>query len=440
MNSLDFSRKVLLLFFATVQLAHSQAEFLPISELSFKDQNLASCVAETAQSHNWTTVAPLGKLHCSGRNISSTEGIEQLVALSTLNLSANSLSSIDVSRNTQLRFLYLQDNYFTEIDLSQSPKLWVLDLHSNQLTDIDLSGNSNLQFLYLNDNFLESIDISSNTDLVSLNLQTNDLTEIDVSQNTELVELKIFSNALSSIDLSTNVSLQSLDLHENQLQELHVTSNPLLKQLYVQSNALTSFNVENNTLLLALDASKNRLSEIDVSKSPNIKVLKLAYNLLDQFSITENLALSTVELRQNNITQIDIANNDEIALLDLRENPLDTDSKEILLSNSNDIDLLLGYGSELNPDTLTIELSAVSVGDAFYRVTLALIDGDSLLFELTNGVEIANPNTDEIAVFNGSLLAVPDLEFDSEHYSVLLKLLSGDDVIRFEVISIAILQ
>ena len=117
MDSLAFSRRVVLLYLAFVQLAHSQTEFVPISELSFADDNLAACVTETAQLHGWTTVARLGSLNCSARGISSADGIDQLVALSSINLSANALTDIDVSSNTHLRYLYLQENNFATIDL-----------------------------------------------------------------------------------------------------------------------------------------------------------------------------------------------------------------------------------------------------------------------------------------------------------------------------------
>ena len=56
-------------------------------------------------------------------------------------------------------------------------------------------------------NKLTSLDVSKNTNLQILNCRSNQLTTLDVSKNTELEWLYCFDNKLSSLDISKNIHL-----------------------------------------------------------------------------------------------------------------------------------------------------------------------------------------------------------------------------------------
>ena len=76
------------------------------------DKNYDSVItdAQWAAIHSWTGVA-VGE-----RDIASLAGIEHFTAMTTLNCSQNSLSTLDLSANTALQELYCDQNQLTELD------------------------------------------------------------------------------------------------------------------------------------------------------------------------------------------------------------------------------------------------------------------------------------------------------------------------------------
>ena len=86
-----------------------------------------------------------------------------------MSCAANSLTTLDVSRNTALTSFCCQNNQLTELDVSQNTALTRFWCFSNELT---------------------KLDVSQNTKLTDLTCFTNKLTELDLSRNTELTELR----------------------------------------------------------------------------------------------------------------------------------------------------------------------------------------------------------------------------------------------------------
>jgi len=115
-----------------------------LSDVVFPDANLSECVVEHAAEYGWTYISKVTELDCLYSGIESTVGIEKLTALKFLYLDHNQLTEIDVSQNTVLEVLNLDDNQLTEIELSQHTALELLELEYNQLTVIDVSQNTAL--------------------------------------------------------------------------------------------------------------------------------------------------------------------------------------------------------------------------------------------------------------------------------------------------------
>ncbi|MGB1231195.1 MAG: T9SS type A sorting domain-containing protein [Winogradskyella sp.] len=136
--------------------------------------------------------------------ITDLTGIEAFVNLTQLIAYGNSsLSSANVSSNTQLTRLSLNDN---------------------SLSSIDISNNTLLQTLELEDNQLSSIDIATNTALIIIRIGSNPITNINVSTTTNLAILEAPSCQLTSLDISANTSLVTLDVSNNDLGTLNVAN------------------------------------------------------------------------------------------------------------------------------------------------------------------------------------------------------------------------
>ncbi len=184
-----------------------------------------------------------------GLGFKDLTGLEYFINITTLELSTNQLTAIDVSIHTALTGLNLNGNQLTTIDVSQNTALTKLSLQNNQLTVIDVSKNTALIELYLDDNQLTAIDVSKNIALTELSLANNQLTAIDVSQNTALTELSLQNNQLTALDVSNNTALTQLNL----------SGNVLLTKLNLangHNDKLTDLNLRNSLKLTCVQVDK----------------------------------------------------------------------------------------------------------------------------------------------------------------------------------------
>ena len=107
---------------------------IKLSAINFTDDNLKQCVIDTGHEY----ASQVLTLACLGKNIISSEGIEKLTELTSIDLQSNELTSIDLSKNTKLWSIDLRSNKLTSIDVSKNTALSVLSLNDNQLTNIDV--------------------------------------------------------------------------------------------------------------------------------------------------------------------------------------------------------------------------------------------------------------------------------------------------------------
>jgi len=240
-------------------------------------------------------ISSLTTLDVSGKEISNLTGIEAFTALTILKINTNKLTSVDLSKNTDLIELYAKSNELTSLDVSKNTALTILYLHNNQLTSLDVSKNIALTTLYCGHNQLTSLDISKNTALTDLRSNSNQLTSLDVGKNTALIELHCSNNKLTTLDLSKNTVLSKLYCHSNQLPSLDLSKN----------TALTTLDLNNNTVLTTVDLSKNTA----------LTVLKIQTNKLTSLDVRKNTALTQLYCGYNQLTSLDVRKNTDLMVL-----------------------------------------------------------------------------------------------------------------------------
>ena len=98
----------------------------------------------------------------TSQEIADLKGIEYFSELASLICPNNSLTSIDLSKNTKLKTLRCNNNKLTSLDISKNTKLATFFCDSNKLTALDLSKNPALARVHCQKNYLTNIDISSN--------------------------------------------------------------------------------------------------------------------------------------------------------------------------------------------------------------------------------------------------------------------------------------
>ena len=129
--------------------------------------------------------AAVSSLGFSG-DISSLKGIEKFVYLETLTCLSNSLTELDLQKNSSLKELTCYCSHLMTLNVSNCPELINLRCNNNHLTFLDLSKNSKLKELRCGYTLITSIDLSHNTELEFLVISYNHLSSLDISSNSSL--------------------------------------------------------------------------------------------------------------------------------------------------------------------------------------------------------------------------------------------------------------
>ena len=243
-------------------------------------------------------------INVDSREIKSLKGIEHFTSLLSLECSNNKLTSLEVSQNKKLQYLYFTNNQISTIDISENSALTDLSCNSNQLTSLNVSKNKYLGYLECSQNQLTSLDVSRNINLKKLSCWGNQLTSLDVSQNKKIQSLDIAHNQLSTIDISKNSALDKLNCSSNQLTSLDISKNTLLSSLSCSSNQLNSLDVSTNVRLMEMRCSYNKLTSLDLSKHNRLKELDCHSNQLISLVVSKDASTInyTIECYNNRIS------------------------------------------------------------------------------------------------------------------------------------------
>ena len=307
----------------------------------FDDDNFYKCVVDAYNRENNTSIpytqslsdSQLGSIKwvdCSGYNksdnvlVKSAKGVEMLTALKWLDMNWNRLTTLDVSKNIALKELCAGSNKLTTLDVSNNTALTELNVGSNQLTTLDVSKNTALTDLKAGGNQLTTLDVSKNTKLIVLYASYNQLTTLDVSNNTALTDLEAENNQLTTLDVSNNTALTELNVGSNQLTTLDVSKNTALANLLVSYNQLATLDVSKNTELLSLHAYNNQLTTLDVSKNTELDGVYAENNQLTTLDVSKNTALTRLWAGWNQLTTLDVSNNTKLIVLYAENNQLTT--------------------------------------------------------------------------------------------------------------------
>ena len=211
--------------------------------------------------------------------ISKLNGIELFTALTTLDCSANKLTTLDLSKNTELTDLNCRSNSIEVLRFYNDTKLTKLDCSSNKLKSLDVSDYWSLTKLDCSKNSIEDLQVSWNSYLTELKCSENDLKKLNVSKNAKLTTLVCNKNNLDELDVSTNTKLTELNCGNNNLKVLDVSKNINLTKLDCSENQLSALDVSNNTKLTTLWCYYNQIGGVRmvglVRSLPTVKGGKL---------------------------------------------------------------------------------------------------------------------------------------------------------------------
>ena len=160
-----------------------------------------------------------------------------LPALTTLSLENNSLMDLEIGDNyPKLSSLSISHNEISEIDVSKLPLLYKLEINYNHISRLNLKNNTELTNLFCSKNKLTNLDLSANNKLTSIACDSNALTVLDVSMLTKLTTLSCAGNQITLLDLTQAPYMSRLTAHSNQLTFLDFSACYQLQYLDIRFN------------------------------------------------------------------------------------------------------------------------------------------------------------------------------------------------------------
>lgn len=209
--------------------------------------------------------------------------------------------------NGLIDYFDCSDNELVSLDVSHNVILATLECYGTGITSLDLSKNTELTKLDCSYNSIGTLDLSNNTKLFSLTCYNCELTSLDLSKNTELEEAVVKNNSLSAITLTNNTKLMLLDVQNNpQLGSLDVSMLTELQELQCANNGLTTLDVSHNLQLVRLTCLNNKLTTLDLSNNTKLERLFCNDNQLDPIDLSNNLALNYLEYSGNSMTACEL--------------------------------------------------------------------------------------------------------------------------------------
>ncbi|QKJ61913.1 T9SS type A sorting domain-containing protein [Flavobacterium sp. M31R6] len=322
-----------------------------IPDSKFEDKLIALEIDKDGKNGKVTTesISKLTSLDVSNSSIADLTGIQDFVALKTLNCYNNKLTSLDISKNVALTYLYCYYNQLTTLDVTKNSSLTVLECYSNKLPEINVSNNTLLQKLDCSANLMSSLDVTKNTALEYLSISyfpkntgasgKGKFESIDVSKNIALKTLYCQQNKIKVLDVSKNINLEYLKCSENYITDLNVSNNISLGNLECDVNLLTNIDVSNNNLLNYLSCDSNKLTRLDVSKNLQLNILGCRANQLRDLDLSKHTKLSQLFCDYNQLKSLNLKNGNNLKLgySNFQNNPylscIEVD--DITFSNSN---------------------------------------------------------------------------------------------------------
>ena len=256
----------------------------------------------------------------SYRKISTLKGLEYFSDLTELYCNGNSLTALDISKNTKLIRLDCYENQITALDVGKNLALEQLYCHRNQLTELDVTKNLALTKLECHENQITSLDVSKNIKLEWLRCGGNQLQKVNVTHNAELTNLYCDNNDLSELDISQNKLLRVLDCAENNLTDLDLSNNAAIQWLFCNSNDLSALDLSKQTVMNWIVCYGNKLATLDLSKNKGFNRGSEANiicknQVVGGLQITESDGLYKIDLTpfvgSENLTRITSVNNGE---------------------------------------------------------------------------------------------------------------------------------
>lgn len=301
------TKKLLSIFLLNLSVTLGYAnDIVPIKDAIFKNYLLTNYTINTNNDGEIQVTeakAFTGELRCGNLGITDLSGIEYFENITGLVCTRNSISQLDLSKNSKLQTVEATGIGLQSLVLGTHPNLKRLTVMQNKLTQIDLSKCPNLEYFVANMNELKSLDVQANPKLSFLWVRTNHLKTLNLTKNRVLRNLNCFENELTQLDVSNCSELEFLLMASNGVKQLNLTQNAKLRSFNGVSNPLESIDFSGNPKLESLHASYTKLKRLDLSANTVLTTVNLDDNSLEYLNLKNgtNKVLTSVKLKNNSL-------------------------------------------------------------------------------------------------------------------------------------------
>ena len=333
-----------------------------VMDEAITDENFRNCVKSVSEDYSQVTY-----LHCRNKDIQQVEGLDLLVNLEELDLRMNSLSNIDLSKNTKLQSLNLSGNPLSAIDISQNQELGWLFLTGVPVSEIDVSHNKKLTWLNLSGTNISTIDLSDNTLLMWLFLADSNLDAIKLNNNKMLKKVDLSGTSISTLDISNNSKLAKLYLSDTNISAIDISNNNRLFFLDLSGTNISSFasndsgnrcgplkrislsrtkiddpsNIKMSACkkIKFIDLSNTKIRYFDPSHYQKLKELNLSGTLIETLNLNKNKNLTWLDVSKTSLPSINNLQSKKLTWLNMAETQIT--ALNLSVQNNKNLDLKL---------------------------------------------------------------------------------------------------
>lgn len=311
------------------------------------------------------------------KGISNLKGIEHFTELQILDCSYNrKLTSLDLSKNTLLSYLFCRGCGLTSLDVTKNKNLVELSCYGNKINGTNMTNLVNslntrpassigvFRVIWEGespDNTITDAQVKIATDKgwtvqvhsnnewvdyaeaelrVALNsknfpdanflafvsrkyIDKNEDSYLSKDEIMAVTDLYIDSQGISDLTgIEHFVALKFLDCFSNPLTKLDLSTNTALKYVDCHDCNLTTLNVSGYKELEVLYCSSNEMTSLNASNCPKLNTVHCNYNKLTSLDVTNSTQLEDLDCEYNMLTSLDVSSNTALSSLDCFHNHL----------------------------------------------------------------------------------------------------------------------
>jgi len=307
-NKLITTMKKIYLIICMIIFAGFQAQIVNIPDANFKAKLLAADVTNGIASTNSgnfnikidtnnngeievSETSQVGTLRLYGGGISDLTGIAAFTNLGSLEISGNSITSVNLSSNTNLG----------QISFDAAP----------QINSLNITNCNNLNRVYLSNTSITSLDLQNRPLLKHLYIFNTPLTSLNISGSTQITELDVENTQLTSFDASNLQNIFVFYLRNNPLLSNINFTNANMELIDISKNNLATVNIQNQNKLRVIDCGENHLTSLSAPGCPDMRIIYCDNNLLTSLNTSIYPLLNSLYCNNNSIQSLDLSQNPE---------------------------------------------------------------------------------------------------------------------------------